>query len=529
MNNNGAHSSLPTPNTSASSSSTNNTPVVPNTVQGPAPQHGALTFGTPAEQEGASRPRRDLGLQRARLRELRARQQGAAQRAQSQLRTTQAQPALPLHHGPQPVINPPNYPPPQPQPQPLYHQQAHPPNVPAVPNPNFPQAGPPPNALNGIANENAGFGVRNGPQGMPAPMWNAGVPPPIPNVPQGPMYPWAMYGYPAPQHHTGNPGPHAHGVAPFAAPYHGHPANVPHPPVHWPRAAPYHPQPPPLGPVEGGSTRGSKRKAVDADDVTGRGQKRHRPQDDPNFEPAQPGPDGKARWKCLKQACVKVKPMLEYSVHKHVTQTNSHQADSSESLPEYLCSGCGETFKRPDALKRHKNSGSKCVRNRLQSQASSSVLGNSALTAGPSSSGSVTQQSMPLPAATPDIVQAVGSSTSVAAAPVVMPQRQFTFQARGPAPSSAEVQPDIQASKPQSVQPPSGDSAPIIAGDFSFSIFRQAAPSRPPLLPPSSHSPSEEVGDDSSADLFSAPPSPTPSEDASESECLFSAPPSPPG
>lgn len=424
MNNNGAHSSLPTPNTSASSS-TNNTPVVPNatvpassstsTAQGPAPQHGALTFGTPAEQEGASRPRRDLSLQRARLRELRARQQGAAQRAQPQLRATRAQPPLPMHHG--------------------------------------------------------------------------------------------------------------------------------------------------------GSTRSSKRKAVDdADDTTRQKQKRHRPQDDPDFEPAQPGPDGKARWKCLKQACVKVKPMLEYSVHKHVTQTNSHQADSPESLSEHMCPACGVSFKRPDAMTRHIPT-DQYVKNESKSpQASSSVLGNSALTAGPSSSGSVTQQSLPLPAATPDIVQVAGNSTSVAAAPVEMPQRQFTFQARGPAPSSAEVQSDIQASleptsvqrqpavalpsqaiqgdvstpdntsiplpstpKPRSVQLPPNIPAPIFAGDLSFLIFKQAAPCLSPLLPPSSHSPSEEVVDDSSADLFSAPPSHTPSEDASEFSYLFSAPPSPPG
>jgi hypothetical protein len=239
------------------------------------------------------------------------------------------------------------------------------------------------------------------------------------------------------------------------------------------------------------------------------------------------------------------------------------------------------------------------VKNESESlQASSSVLGNSALTAGPSSSGSVTQQSLPLPAATPDIVQVAGNSTSVAAAPVVMPQRQFTFQAQGPAPSSAAQQSSIQAMRteprsvnqpgpslpvfpqevlslpevqsdlrdsleptsvqrqpavalpsqaiqgdfstpdntsiplpstpePRSAQLPPNIPAPIFAGDLSFLIFKQAAPYLPPLLPPSSHSPSEEVVDDSSADLFSAPPSHTPSEDASEFSCLFSAPPSP--
>lgn len=195
MNNNGAHSSLPTLNTSASSS-TNNTPVVPNatvpasssrsTVQGPAPQYGTLTFGTPAEQEGASRPRRDLGLHRARLRELRALQQGAAQWAQPQLRATQAQPPLPMHHG--------------------------------------------------------------------------------------------------------------------------------------------------------GSTRSSKREAVDdADDTTRQKQKRHRPQDDPDFAPTQPGPDGKAKWKCLKKACAKVKPMLENSIHKHVTQAISHHRPTLQKAFLSMC------------------------------------------------------------------------------------------------------------------------------------------------------------------------------------------------
>ncbi|KIK42582.1 hypothetical protein CY34DRAFT_757493 [Suillus luteus UH-Slu-Lm8-n1] len=603
MNNNGAHSSLPIPNSSASSS-TNNTPVVSNatvpassstsTVQGPAPQHGNLTFGTPAEQEGASRPRRDLALQRERLRAMRALQQDAAQRAQFQLQAAQAQPPLPQHHGPQNIYNFPYYP--QPQPQAPPHQQAHLANVPALPNPNLP--GLPPNALDGIADENAGFGARYGPHGMPAPMRNAGGPPPIP---QGPPYQWPVYGHPAPQYQAGYPGAHAHGVAPFAAPHHGHPMHVPPPPAHWPPAAlfagpPYpppqfqqvqFPQVPPLGPVEGDSTRSSKRKAVDVDDAIQPKPKRHRPQGDPNFAPAPPDPDGKARWKCLKMACARVKPMLEYSVHKHVTQTKSHQAGSSESRSDNVCPECGTSFLRPDSLRRHRFT-DKCDRNKSKTpQASFAVLGNGPFAAGPSSSGSVAQ-SIPLPMATPNIVQATGNSTSVPAAPVVMPQRQFSFQARVPAPSSvapqsgaqamsqpvpslyellqqvsSEVQSDTQASREatsvqrqpavalsshdiqgdfstpdnisiplpstqerRSVQPPSGNSAPIIAGDFSFTIFGQAAASTP-ILPPSSHSPSEEVVDDSSADLFSSPPSPTPSEDVLDSLHLFSAPPSP--
>ncbi|KAG1769358.1 hypothetical protein EDD22DRAFT_966985 [Suillus occidentalis] len=578
MNNNGAHSSLPIPNTSAPSS-TNNTPVVPNatvpassstsTVQGPAPQHGNLTFGTPAEQEGASRPRRDLGLQRDRLRAMRALQQDAAQRAQFQLQAAQAQPPLPQQRGPQNVYNFHYYPRLQPQAPP--HQQAHPANVPALPNPNLP--GLLTNALNGIANENAGFGARYGPQGMPAPMWNARVPPPIP---QGAPYPWPVYGYPTRQYHAGYPGAHAHGVAPSGAPYHGHPTHVPPPPAHWPPPGPFAgppyppplfqqaqlPQVPPLGPVEGGSTRSSKRKAVDGDDAIQPKQKRHRPQDDPDFELAPSDLDGKVRWKCLKAACTKVKPMLEYSVHKHVTQTNSHQADSSENRSDNVCPECGTSFMRPDALRRHKLS-DQCDRNKSKTpQASSAVLGNSPFAAGPSSSGSVTQQSTPLPVATPNIVQAAENGTPVAAAPVVMPQRQFTFQARGPAPGSVAPQSGAQAmsgtqpgpstsvqrqpavalpsqaiqgdfltpanisiplpstSEPPSVQPPSGNSAPIIAGDFSFSIFEQAA-----ALPALSHSQLEsDEGDDSSADLFSSPPSPTPSENVLDSLHLFSAP-----
>jgi hypothetical protein len=105
--------------------------------------------------------------------------------------------------------------------------------MPALPNPNLP--GLPPNALNGIANENAGFG----PQGMPAPMWNAGVPPPAPLA--GPPY---------------------------------HPQQFQQAQI---------PQLPPLDPVEGDSTRSLKRKAVDADDTIRQKQKRHRPQDDRDF------------------------------------------------------------------------------------------------------------------------------------------------------------------------------------------------------------------------------------------------------
>ncbi|KAG1778496.1 hypothetical protein EV702DRAFT_156205 [Suillus placidus] len=428
--NNKAHSGLRTPNSSASSS-TNNTPVAPNgtfaasgstnTLRGPAPQYQTFTFGTPAEQEQASRPRRDLREQRERLNASRALQQEAARRAQSQLG---GQPPLPMQHGLQPVFNPPQYPPPQPQP--LHHPQAYP----AGPNPNVP--GPSRNALNGTANENAGFGVGHRPLGLHAQTRNAGFPPPppIPDVSQGPMYGQQL---PAPHHYGGHPGPHGHGVAsnvaPFGGPYRSLPMRTPPapavqpallqqgqvvpnaapppsarqehmpqlpegmnplhqgvrqaPPAHWPPPAPfgqpYHPQQfqqapmlpvPSVGPVEGGSMRGLKRKAVDDHHKTQTKAKRHRPQGDPNFEPAQSGPDGKLRWKCLKAACANVNPMLEDSVHKHVTQTNSHQTNSPESLTEHICPACGATFKRLDALKRHEPSGLVCQKQEVSGKCS---------------------------------------------------------------------------------------------------------------------------------------------------------------
>jgi hypothetical protein len=253
-------------------------------------------------------------------------------------------------------------------------------------------------------------------------------------------------------------------------------------------------------------------------------------------------------------------------------------------------------------MTRHKPS-NQCVKNKSKSpQMSSPVLGNSTFAAGPSSSGSVpssvTQQPLPLPVATPDIVQAVGNNSTFVTAAPVMPQQQFTFQARGPAPNSVaqqsgvqairtesgsvtqpgpslpvssqgvsslpEVQSDIQPSleptsvqqqpvvtlpsqatqgdfstpdqtsiplpsapEPRPVQPPSGAPTPVIAGDFSLSFFKQTPTSLPPNLPSSSHSPPEDVVDDSSADLFSDPPSPTSSEEELDFLHLLFAPPSP--
>ncbi|KAG2041916.1 hypothetical protein BDR03DRAFT_945952 [Suillus americanus] len=372
------------------------------------------------------------------------------------------------------------------------------------------------------------------------------------------------------------------------------------PPVQWHPPAPFAepqlqlqqaqqamPQVPSVGPVEGSSTRGSKRKAVDNDNTTQSRQKRHRPQDDPDFELAPLGEDGKPRWKCLKNACAHVRPMLENSVHKHVTATVSHQKDSEQSLPVNVCSGCGVSFKRPDALKRHGPT-DQCTRNKAKAlhgaQASSQALGNSTFAVGPSSSGSasssVTEKSLFLPVATPGVVQTAGNSTLGAAAPVAMPQRQFSFEA--PVPStmtwrfgvqatrtkpvstiqhapSLPVLPQIIPSLPQ-VQAPvtmtsvqqqpavtlplqavqghsstsdqtstplpstsmqsTRNALPIMAGDFTLSIFKKTAA-------PSSSSPPEDVND-SSDGLFSSPSSPSPPEDVNDSsDGLFSSPSSP--
>ncbi|KAG1826840.1 uncharacterized protein BJ212DRAFT_9901 [Suillus subaureus] len=620
MNNNGAHRGLPTP----SSSSTYNTPFISNG-----------TFVASAEG------------------------------AQPQL---QGQPPLPLQQVSQTVFNRPA----QPQPQPPHYPKAY--HLPAQTT-----TGPSLNALNAIANENAGLGIR--PPGMPAQTWNT-APPPIPKVPQG-AYQWPAYGHHLPvQNYYGGysgpraqgaapyaaphqgpqmhappapavqathlqqqqvlpnaaPPPHAQNVAPFAAPYQGHrmhapPAGavqVPHlqqqqvlqnvappppatqehvfrtpgdvnlrvpslnqevqqaPPAHWLPPAPFAgppyqqqqpqqamPQVPSVGPAEGSSTRPSKRKAVDNDTTTQSRQKRHRPQGDPDFEPAPPGEDGKPRWKCLKQACAHVKPMLENSVHKHITATVSHQKDSEGSLTANVCPGCGFSFKRPDALKRHGPT-DQCTRNKakaLQSaQESFQTLWNNTFAAGPSSSGSasnyVTNQSLPLPMAAPGIVQAAWNNTFGAAAPFAMPQQQFTFRASEPSsmtqPSGAQAArtepmiqhvpslpvlpqtvpslPELQAPVEQisvqqqpavthslhaiqghsstseqtstplpfaSVRPSSGDALPIIAGDFSFSMFGQTAAS-------SSPSPSEDE-DDSFDGLFSSRSSPSPPEDVNDS------------
>ncbi|KAG2041922.1 hypothetical protein BDR03DRAFT_685019 [Suillus americanus] len=104
MNNNTARFDLLTLN-SFTLSSTGNTPFVLNgafaassstdTLQAPSSQYGALTFGAPAEQEEASRPRRDLRKQRRRLKTSRALQQEAFQRVQSYLQNQEDRKAYP--------------------------------------------------------------------------------------------------------------------------------------------------------------------------------------------------------------------------------------------------------------------------------------------------------------------------------------------------------------------------------------------------------------------------------------------------
>ncbi|KAG1877667.1 hypothetical protein DFJ58DRAFT_2468 [Suillus subalutaceus] len=274
--------------------------------------------------------------------------------------------------------------------------------------------------------------------------------------------------------------------------------------------------------------------------------------------------------------------------------------------------GCGFSFKRPDALKRHGPT-DQCTRNKAKAlqnaQAGSQALGNSTSAAGPSSVGSasstVPQNSLLLPVATPDVVQTTGNSTFGAAAPVAMPQQQFTFEARPPGlvtwqfgaqaprteprsmsyhvpslpvlpqtipslpktqalrteprsmtphvpslpvlpqtipslptqapiiPTSVQQQPvvtrplqAIQGSSSNQIPTPlpstsvQSSSLPVIAGDFTLSIFKKAAA-------PSSPSPPDDVND-SSEGLFSAPASPSPPEDVNDPfEGLFSAPASP--
>ncbi|KAG2355087.1 hypothetical protein BDR07DRAFT_1381750 [Suillus spraguei] len=434
------------------------------------------------------------------------------------------------------------------------------------------------NAFNAVADEYR-------PPGMPVQTWNVNFhaqAPPL-DIPQL----WAAYGQhlPAPNYYGGYPGPQTYGPPHYgqmhapAAPQ-MHPTGAPQ--LHVDAAPQAYapamhnqevPQAPPhtfllcllLGhnitsnsPAEGSFTRSLKRKAVGDAETPQQKQKRHRPQGDPDFELVQPGADGKPRWKCLKLACAHVNPMLEVSIHKHVTATRSHQQGSA--VPQ-------ADFKRKDALDRHRPSG-QCVKNRQKlhlegTQANVQVAGTSTIAAVPSFSGSAasseTQQLSLLPVATPTDVHAAGSSTSQAAAPVAMHQQhQFTFRVHGPEPSSViqhsgvqatqtggtwmiprtsyaqqevlsfPVQPNVQnaetsiqqpaAARPSSATeadfsttdqtsapfpsatPYSSNGLPFVAGDFSLSIFERAAKSLTP-------SPSEDV-EDSSGDLFSAPASP---------------------
>ncbi|KAG1891458.1 hypothetical protein F4604DRAFT_1914258 [Suillus subluteus] len=171
MNNNVARFGLLTPN-SSTLSSTGNTPVVLNstfatsspidTLQAPSFQYGTLTFGTPAEQEEVSRPRRDLRKQRGRLKASRALQQEAFQRVQFYLQNQE-------------------------------DRKAYPAGVYALPNLTAPG---PSNAMYGIVNAefSAGYGLL----GTQAQIGNADVPPPVSPVscvPQSPMDPLSVCGH----------------------------------------------------------------------------------------------------------------------------------------------------------------------------------------------------------------------------------------------------------------------------------------------------------------------------------------------
>ncbi|KAG1800897.1 uncharacterized protein HD556DRAFT_968040 [Suillus plorans] len=121
--------------------------------------------------------------------------------------------------------------------------------------------------------------------------------------------------------------------------------------------------------------------------------------------------------------------------------------------------------------------------------------------------------------------------TSFKPTTVQQPAVAHPLQAFQGTPNQTSSTPLPSAPEPQPAQPPSGHAIPIVASDFSMSIFKPtAAPLQPPL-PPSSLPPSEDVNDDDDEDddsgLFSEPSSPTSSKDAFDpSMHLFSAPPS---
>ncbi|KAG1826834.1 uncharacterized protein BJ212DRAFT_1474049 [Suillus subaureus] len=198
MNNDAARFGLLTLSSSILSS-TGSTPFVPNgtfaassstnTLQGPASQYGTLTFGTPAEQEEALRPRRDLRKQRGRLKASRALQQEAFQRVQSYLQNQE-------------------------------DRKAYPPGVYALPN--LAEPGPS-NVMYGMVNVKFGAGYE--PLGMQAQVVNVDVPPPVspaPYVPQSTIYPLSMCGHnPAQQHYV------QAAAAPPASPTQEHASQLP--------------------------------------------------------------------------------------------------------------------------------------------------------------------------------------------------------------------------------------------------------------------------------------------------------------
>ncbi|KAG1754321.1 hypothetical protein EDB19DRAFT_1665778 [Suillus lakei] len=407
--------SPPGPNATLSASSSSST------TQGPAPQSESTAAD---EEEEAPRPRRNLGKQKETYDESQP-----ESIVEHQLRGSGGPPPQVLY-GPQPGFYPPHYPPPPPLPQPQPPHFV--PQPPPVDQAHLNADGPSTNAMYGMANPGfgAGYGppgmpAQMGHFGFPLPS------PPAPHVPQGPIYQWVPvppYHHPPPQHYGAYPGPQAMAGAPHYGPpveavpgpsyvnpqvtirqdqdqfppeppafaIHGYPPpiadNVNHhvpahaqgqwqaPMAHWAPPAPpaqsnqgqqFHQPPMPQVPLIGqaeGTTRRNKRKAVDDGDRQKKtNHKRISPHGNPDFAPVQQ-PDGTLRWKCLKDTCASVQPMLEASVHNHVRKTKTHTDGSSE--PRVPCPGCGFTFyDRGDSLNRHIRSKGQCIRNQAKTQA----------------------------------------------------------------------------------------------------------------------------------------------------------------
>ncbi|KAG2146875.1 uncharacterized protein EDB93DRAFT_453838 [Suillus bovinus] len=371
--------------------------------------------------------------------------------------------------------------------------------------------GPSLDALRGMANEAAGIPARYQPPGL-AQTWNPRLPPPP--IPQGYMYPLPAYGHnlPIPNYYGGYFGTQAPLMQAPPAPAVQVPLQQEEQVL--PNAAPI-PQVPSVATVEGGSTRRSKRKAVDDGNTTA--PKRFRPQDDPDFAPAQPDDKGNAKWKCLKEACASAPTMLEVSVHQHVKYAKTHRKDSERLESGCPCPTCGFVLSRPDALKRHQGS-TKCIKNQAKT-VGGSTFGATASVAMPQQQfdfgvqvpawSSVTQKSSVRATRTePSSTEAPAlpapfKPTSVQQQPAVAPPvqafRGTMEQICSPIPASAP--------KAQPMQPLSGHTIPVIAGDLSLSMFNKTAA---PALPSPLSLSEDAKDDDSLSGLFSEPSSPAP-------------------